>query len=180
MIELLRKKPLSKIQIKEIVQVADVSRPTFYNHFETKEDLLFSHMDDLFEKIHKVVFDGVNEKDTVDLRMLLISSYEQWLHHSESLKWVMQVENKDVLIELSRTHIEGLIQEYEKYVSSNQSSVRNREYAISFISGGTYMLLRDWLDRDMQESPEQMGQLTYRLLTQGLTQFQAEITHDDI
>ena len=56
LIHLLRQKLLAKIQIKEIVEEADVSRTTFYQHFETKEQLLMSLMDDLFEKIHSVVF----------------------------------------------------------------------------------------------------------------------------
>ncbi|MEM7348434.1 MAG: TetR/AcrR family transcriptional regulator, partial [Chloroflexota bacterium] len=56
LISLLRRKLLAKIQIKEIVEEADVSRTTFYQHFETKEELLFSLMDDVFEKIHRVIF----------------------------------------------------------------------------------------------------------------------------
>lgn len=169
MIALLREKPLAKIQIKEIVHRADVSRPTFYNHFDTKEDLLFSHVDDLFEEIQHVVFARVEAHKTVDLQTLLISSYRQWLHHSEALQWVMQVDNKDLLIALLRTHIENLVQEYEKYVPPVELSMIDREYLLSFISGGTYMLLKDWLNNGMQESAEIMGTLTCKLLPNEFT-----------
>ena len=92
LIQLLSQKPLAKIQIKEIVDVADVSRPTFYQHFETKEKLLFSLIDDLFERVGAAVFDNVSQREIADMYALLLATYEQWLLHSEELQWVFQNE----------------------------------------------------------------------------------------
>lgn len=180
LIQLLRQKPLAKIQIKEIVDVADVSRPTFYHHFETKEELLFSHVDDVFEKIRETVFGNIEDGDTVDLQQLLITSFEQWMLHSEALQWVLQVENKDLLIAALRTHIEMLRQEYERFVPPETLPPQFDEYAANFISGGLYMLIKSWLDNGLQESTETMGALAYLLISSELFQMRFGHLQDGI
>ncbi len=169
LISLLRRKPLAKIQIKEIVEEADVSRPTFYQHFETKEKLLFSLMDDLFENIHTVVFHERENQEGVDILQLLTSSYEQWLLHSEELKWVLQVENKDLLIEALNSHIKALRNEVGKHLSPPEIIQTFVDYETSFVSGGLYMLIRDWIKNGMRESAEKMGKITFLLLDNGLS-----------
>lgn len=182
LISLLRRKPLAKIQIKEIVEEADVSRPTFYQHFETKENLLFSLMDDLFERIHIAVFHNVEDGGSVDILQLLTSSYEQWLLHSEELKWVLQVENKDLLIETLRPHIQALRAEVDKHFTPPEIIQTYVNYETSFVCGGLYMLIRDWISNGMQESAETMGKITFLLVDNGFSPVRglslAEGAHD--
>ena len=174
LIQLLRKKPLSKIHIKEIVEVADVSRPTFYQHFDTKEKLLFSHFDDLIETIHEVVFAQAKEDETVDMLRLLTVSYEQWQLHNEELQWVLQVENKDLLIASLYTHFAALKSELDKHEPLHESSFVYEEYILGFVSGGAYMLLKMWLGNGMRESAAEMARLTSLLLHNGFSPSQPE------
>lgn len=173
LIHLLRRKLLAKIQIKEIVEEADVSRTTFYQHFETKEDLLFSLMDDLFEKIHQVVFPKRENGEVVDILQLLTSSYEQWLLYSEELKWVLQVENKDLLIEALRPNIEALRNEVDKHLPPLKVAQVYADYETSFVAGGMYMLIKDWIKNGMRESAETMGKVTFLLVNNGLSPLRA-------
>ena len=180
LIQLLRQKPFAKIQIKEIVDVADVSRPTFYHHFETKEELLFSHMDDLFEKIREAVFGDIEDGNTVDFPQLLITSFEQWQLHSEALQWVLQVENKDLLIAALHTHIEMLRQEFERVVPPATYLPEFEAYTSNFFAGGLYMLLKIWIDNGMQESAETMGNLTYLLMSNEIFRIRFDQLQDGI
>ncbi|MFK7801060.1 MAG: TetR/AcrR family transcriptional regulator, partial [Anaerolineae bacterium] len=173
LISLLRRKPLEKIQIKEIVEEADVSRPTFYQHFATKETLLFSLMDDLFQKIHHVVFHERKEGEVLDVLQLLTLSYEQWLLHSEKLKWVLQVENKDLLIEALSPHIKSLKSEVDKHFPPPKGAQLYADYETSFVSGGMYMLIKAWIKNGMRESAETMGKITFLLLNNGLSSFRS-------
>ena len=50
---LINEKPFNKIQITEITDRAEVSRPAFYLHFRSKEDLLISHLDIVFDEFHE-------------------------------------------------------------------------------------------------------------------------------
>lgn len=46
LLELVNQKPFEAISIREIADRADVGRSTFYSHFSTKEELLFSGFED--------------------------------------------------------------------------------------------------------------------------------------
>ena len=46
--ELMNEKPYEKIRVGEITKRAQVSRQTFYLHYESKDDLLVSLFDDVF------------------------------------------------------------------------------------------------------------------------------------
>ncbi|MEM7344029.1 MAG: TetR/AcrR family transcriptional regulator [Chloroflexota bacterium] len=170
LIQLLRQKPLAKIQIKEIVEVADVSRPTFYQHFETKEQLLFSHVDDVFEEIRQAVFVDREDGDMPDLRQLMITSFKQWQLHQEAMQWVLQVDNKDLLIAALHTHIEMLRQEFERVVPPTTDLPELEAYMSNFFAGGLYMLLKMWINNGMQESAETMGAFTFLLMSNEIVQ----------
>ncbi|MEM6526795.1 MAG: TetR/AcrR family transcriptional regulator, partial [Chloroflexota bacterium] len=174
LIRLLRRKRLAKIQIKEIVEEADVARTTFYQHFETKEQLLFSLIDDLFEKIYTVVFQGRDNTEELDILQLLTSSYEQWRLYGEELRWVLQVENKDLLIAALRVHIDALKREADKRMMPDPAFRVYNDYESSFVAGGLYMLIKDWVNNDMQESPETMGKITLTLLGNGFNPFHVQ------
>ncbi|MEM7133632.1 MAG: TetR/AcrR family transcriptional regulator [Chloroflexota bacterium] len=178
LIQLLRQKPLAKIQIKEIVDVADVSRPTFYHHFESKEELLFSHMDDVFEKIREAVFGDIEDGDTIDFSQLLITSFEQWRLHSEALQWVLQVDNKDLMIAALRTHIESLRHEYERFVPPATLPPQFAAYAANFFAGGLYMLINSWIENGLQESAETMGAFANLLISGEFFQMRYNDLHD--
>ncbi|MEM9775936.1 MAG: TetR/AcrR family transcriptional regulator [Chloroflexota bacterium] len=174
LINLLRRKLLAKIQIKEIVEEADVSRTTFYQHFETKEELLFSLMDDVFEKIHIEVFHEREIEGGFDVVQFLAASFRQWRLHGEELRWVLQVENKDLFITALRKHVEALKQEAVKHLKPNPAFQPYDEYEFSFVSGGLYMLLKNWINNGMQESDEEMGKIAFVLLGNGFNPFHVQ------
>lgn len=178
LIALLKQKPLAKISIKAIVEEADLSRPTFYLHFETKEALLFSHVDDLLEKITEAVFADVPNIGPAIMRQLLILSFQQWQLHHEELQWVMQVPNKDMLIAALRDHIVALRQEINKTSKGPAIVDEYSDYVIGWISGGIYMVLKTWLESGMRESAETMATLTFELLHNGLSVAHIETAHE--
>ncbi|MEM9775703.1 MAG: TetR/AcrR family transcriptional regulator [Chloroflexota bacterium] len=180
LIRLIRRKPLAKIQIKEIVEEADVSRSTFYKHFETKEQVLFSLIEDLFEKVRITVFDEREDGEEFNIMQLLTLSYEQWLLYSEELKWVLQVENKDLLISALRSHIEMLKNEVDKNFPPNPTLKAYEDHVISFVSGGVYMLVKNWISTGMKESAETMGKITFLLIDNGFAPMRMMAADEDM
>ncbi len=164
LLTLLKQKPLAKIQIKELTALADVSRQVFYLHFESKEDLLFSYMDDVFAQIHKTLFENVTNVNHLKREMPLVLIFQQWANHAEALNWVMQVENKDLLIERLREHTNFLMEEIADHPGSDVRRSRIHDHVADFLVGGAYMLLKRWLGEGMQQTPEEMGMLTYQLM----------------
>ncbi|MEM9954454.1 MAG: TetR/AcrR family transcriptional regulator [Chloroflexota bacterium] len=180
LIELLKEKPLAKIQIKEIAEVANVSRPAFYKHFETKERLLFSLVDDVFNQIHETVFDNVTGNDPVEMHQILTKFYQQWQLHREEVQWVMQVENKDLLISSLRTNVTSIKQRFDEHFPPLDLAQDFEDYLLDFAAGGAYMLLKRWIESDFRETPETMATLSFLLLYNGFSPARAQGLFDDI
>ena len=164
LLALLQEKPLAKIQIKEITTRANVSRQVFYLHFDAKEELLFSYIDDLFAQIHAAVFEDATNATNLQREMPIILSYQQWANHADAMCWVMQVENKDLLIERLRAHLAFLMGELAAHPQTDARKSPLHKHVVDFVTGGTYMLLKRWMAEGMIQSPEEMGNLTYQLI----------------
>jgi len=168
LIELLRKKPLAKIQVGEIVDLADVSRPTFYYHFETKEQLLFSYTDGIIDEVFEAVFSRTEAGDTLDLYQFLVAFFEQLLRHKEVIKWVLQIDNTDYLYSHILTHLTKMIRENEKAFPRANHLPQDDKFALNYLAGGMFMLVKTWLDNDTQQSPRELAELTHMLMVNGV------------
>ena len=165
LLALLQKRRLESIQIKEITDLADVSRPAFYLHFASKEELLLSHIDDLFAQLHKAVFDDLAQRQPVTLETLVTTSFQLWGKEAKAWQVAMQIENKDLLLTRLRRHMAALMDEFAAYPGSNitQHPIMH-DYIVDFMTGGGYMILRRWAEERMKTPAEQIGQLAYRLV----------------
>lgn len=167
LLELLHEKRLSKIHITEIAERADISRPTFYLHFESKEDLLFSYLDDLFDEIQEAMVNHVDKSNQLDVKSMTLASFELWAEHAETWQWVMQAENKERVIERLRAHVAFIMRESRQYRTDSITEIHDDfiyECSIDFLTGGVYMLLRRWIGSGMAHSAEEMGLMAYRLM----------------
>lgn len=167
LLELLQKRRLDSIQIKEITDLADVSRPAFYLHFASKEELLLSHIDDLFAQLHKAVFADLAKSQPVTLETLVMTSFQLWGNEAKAWQVALQIENKDLLLIRLRRHMATLMDEFAAYPGSNitQHPIMH-DYIVDFITGGVYMLLRRWAEEGMKTPAEQIGRLAYQLVAQ--------------
>lgn len=172
LLELLQKRRLESIQIKEITELADVSRPTFYLHFASKEEVLLSHIDDLFAQLHHEVFVEAAKSQQITLEMLVVASFKLWGKEAKAWQVAFQIENKDLVLARLRQHMAALMNEYANYPHSRVVKHPMDDYVVDFVTGGVYMLLRRWMEEKMKTPAERMGQLAYQLTfhTVALTQ----------
>lgn len=164
LLELLQKRKLSDIQIKEIAERADVSRPAFYLHFDSKEALLFSYIDDLFDELHKTVFEEMAKMQNITVKMLVMTSFKLCKDRSQAWQLAMQMENKDLLIARWRQHIANLMRTFAKQPNTQIVEHVLEEYVVDFVTGGVYMLLQRWMKEGLKTPVEQIGQLAYELV----------------
>ena len=164
LLELLRSKPYSKITITEINREAELSRRTFYEHFETKDDLLISLLDNVLEPIFSALtqdtlafFQG---KDDASAIVLL---FNQWKENYKVLSLVRNT-NCDLLM-LSRftdwfrkIYQEAVVPEFKT------EDELIAEYTLNLIAGAYFRVITSWMDSGMIHSPEFMGNYLYSLL----------------
>jgi AcrR family transcriptional regulator len=165
LLELLADEPLAKVTVSQIAARADVSRQAFYLHFRSKEELLLSHLDDVFGQIRAAVLPAPNGRRAVGLQELLATSYAEWARHATSLRLALQIEDKDHLIERMRTHTADLMDAFAQHGREDIIQHPMHDYVVDFVTGGMYMLLRSWTRDGLVTPPAQMAELTYNLLS---------------
>lgn len=165
LLALLREKPYQKISVTEIARRADLARPTFYAHFETKDDLLMSYVDDVFEQFFRELHKGPRQRSASDetaAMQLNIRLFEVWRENAEALRLIRAADMDNlILARLKAYHRRA----YDDIIALNMAQLTPTlaDYFIDFIAGTTFMLLKRWMDEKMRHSPEVMGKLLYNL-----------------
>src|SRR5207244_10776958 len=75
LIGLMKEKSFEDIQITELTARAQVSRPAFYLHFRSKEELLLSHVDVIFDEFHAEISREI-ALGNIDLKRFSIMLFE--------------------------------------------------------------------------------------------------------
>ena len=162
LIGLMKEKPFQDIQITELAARAQVSRPAFYLHFRSKEELLLSHVDVIFDEFHADVSREI-ERGNIDRKRFNIMLFQYWERYAETLRLVIQAENPDILLERLQEYVGVVIRELAAKTREPAIDPRLQEFIVGFVAGGAYMLLTQWISNKMPFSAEQVGLLFYDL-----------------
>jgi AcrR family transcriptional regulator len=162
LIGLMKEKSFEDIQITELTERAQVSRPAFYLHFRSKEELLLSHVDVIFDEFHAEVSREI-ERGNIDRKWFSIMLFQYWERYAETLRLVIQAENPDILLERLQEYVGVVIKELDAKTRKPAIDPRLQELIVGFVAGGAYMLLTQWIINKTPFSAEQMGLLFYDL-----------------
>ena len=164
--ELVKKKPIEKITIKEITDGAGVIRVTFYNHFQDKYELL--------EWI-------VREETVSPVRMLLKNDMEQQalifmfnsvLHNRDFYAHAVRLEGQNSFEQILRTCFCEMVTEY---LQENLSGERCRYEWLTpgrigeFYGQALAYIVMTWIRSGMQETPEHMAEMYTYITSHSLT-----------
>ena len=161
LLSLMREKPFRDIQVTEIVDRAEVSRAAFYLHFRSKEELLFSHVDTVFDEFHAEL-SGEVAAGRVDLRGFTTLLFHYWQRYAPTLRLVIEADMQQVLLERLRGHVETAMATVDAGTGAAADPVTH-SYVIDFVAGGCYLLLTRWITSGMTTPAEEMGLLLYEL-----------------
>ena len=162
LIGLMKEKPFEDIQITELTVRAQVSRPAFYLHFRSKEDLLLSHVDVIFDEFHAEISREI-ARGNIDRKRFSLMLFQYWEQYAETLRMVIQAENPDILLERLKEYVGVLMKEIATKERKPAIDPRLQELIVGYVAGGAYMLLTQWINNKMPFSAEQMGLLFYDL-----------------
>jgi len=144
-IALILEKGYEAVTVQEIIDRANVGRSTFYAHFESKEQLLFSLLETMNEK----------SKDGIDFEML----FNHCADNFQIAKAMLGKKGGDLIIGHIRDVMSLKIAKDLKRDSSKSKSEQLKIYFTSeALSAALVSYLTNWLDADMPYSPEEMSE----------------------
>lgn len=95
LLELLDEKPLDKITVTDITKRADVSRGTFYLHFESVADVISRLQDDYLAQMN-AYFDSLNTALTPDNVMYVTSECLKQIYHQNQARYLTLIFHRQV------------------------------------------------------------------------------------
>ena len=157
--ELLIVKPFEKISVTDISKQAGFARHTFYNHYDTKEELLYSAVDTILDKFFSSIgpWDKVSN-DPEGYKKTGYRFFEIWKEYADVVKILNAVDIDCLLITRLKAHFLEWYYEYYAPRELSGASYELSKYIINFHTYSFVGILRQWFQDDMCHPPEVMGQ----------------------
>jgi len=162
LLSLMKEKPFREIQITEIADRAEVSRPAFYLHYRSKEELLFSQIDAAFEEFH-TEFSKEVAAGNINLKMFCVLLFQYWEKYADILQLVIEADLPQVLMERLRGYFAIIVSELGENQEKSPPDSQRQEFVVDYVAGGTYLLLTKWISNGRPASAEQMGHILFDL-----------------
>ncbi|HHW48765.1 MAG TPA: TetR/AcrR family transcriptional regulator [Clostridiaceae bacterium] len=164
-IDLLEKKDISQITIKEICEKADINRTTFYAHYTDQYDLLRKIENEFLDNVRACLAELDQENNNVDPVVLAEKIFEYIKENAKLCKLLLSERGglnfqKQVMVMVYDPIINEL-------TSNNKVSMEDAEYVYSFAVTGCVGIVQKWLNEDMKKSARYMAEMAIKL-TMGL------------
>lgn len=165
LIALLANKDFTQITVGEIIAEADISRATFYAHFETKDYLLKELCDDLFCHIfdaadpnapeHRHLFQ-CDAPDSVFLHL-----FRHLMRNDHHILDLLSSRNSDLFLQYFREQLRSMVAAQLPLFQARKSERLPDSFWIDHIASVFVETLRWWIDNGMHESPETIAEYFY-------------------
>lgn len=166
LIQLLQIKSIDKITIKEICELADINRSTFYSHYTDQHDLINQVQQELLKDINEYL-DNYNFKgpETESFQMI-VSILEYIVANAELCKVLLgKNRNRELQKEIMMLVQEQALREVSYENNMDEETI---EYYTLFAVNGTIGIIQKWLQDNMKKSAREMAEMITKLIFRGV------------
>lgn len=172
LMSLIVEKGYDSVTVQDIIDRANLGRSTFYAHYQDKEDLLLSGID---EVVHSLIWGNevmLNDEQGKRAMHRILSTEPIFRHAQEEYqlhKAIFGGRGLDVMIKEIQNHLCSHIEErINKLLPDGQSPPVELSVISNYLAGALLTLLVWWLENDMQYPPERMDALYQELSMPGV------------
>ena len=163
LLRLLETKPLDKISVTELCKESGINRATFYNHYNSPQELLT----DLEKRMTRELKATIGTPTTADEIILHTEKVCTYFH-----------ENARTILTLHRAHSDDDLKDALYALNQNFQLYRlKRNYTGSmdphslhlvsvFFYLGCYYIMLEWLERELPLTPKEVADLMIRLASE--------------
>lgn len=165
---LMQQKQVKDISVRELTDLADVNRGTFYLHYKDVFDLLEQSEDDILEELHETIAQYDEEAMKQNPTLMFEGIYNLCRENADFVN-ILIGENGDIKFLRKLEHLvrERCLNEWS-FIMKNQSPDQFDIY-YAFIAGGCISLLQYWFRSGMRETPQELATITGKILHSGLS-----------
>jgi len=158
---LLSQKPVNTITVREISDLVDINRGTFYLHYRDIFDMMEQIENEMIEELNR----ALEMKLEKDKPLPLLDVIFGYIAENADISLALFGPNGDSSF---GNRIHNLIHDkwLNDWIASNQN-VKNFDYYVDFTLSGCLGILRTWLKNGMKETPKEMAALAERAIQNG-------------
>ncbi|MBR4889318.1 MAG: TetR/AcrR family transcriptional regulator [Clostridia bacterium] len=165
--QLILEKSIKDITVRELTELVDINRGTFYIHYRDIYDMVAQLEDEILNELSTILTSHTAREGTdiiQEARALLVELYT-YVADNRDLCMALLGQNGDIafLRSLEKMVHDGCLKALLD--SFPQAHVQQLEYLYEFASAGSAATMRTWLSEGMKESPEDMAALTQQLIS---------------
>lgn len=153
---LMKTKPYPNITVKDICQKADLSRQTFYNFFETKDDIILF----CIKRCYLEMMDGLKSKSSLSLSDIT-EELAKTFHKNQKMMQLIISQNLEPLLEYE---LASIIQIFAEQVNPEASN-HPYKYGTAFLTGAIAYTVIYWFKDPQPISSDQLAELLTNILS---------------
>lgn len=151
--QLMSEKKINKITVKELTELVDINRATFYLYYKDIFDMMEQIENEMFEyfteALKKYTNDGINKVNTVALVNYL---FEYIREYADMCKILLGPDGDYSFVEKLKMAIKSTLPPID-----NENENKKQEYLMPFIVSGCIGTIQQWLGNGMKPKAEEMA-----------------------
>jgi AcrR family transcriptional regulator len=164
--QLLQEKQINEITVKELTDLADMNRGTFYLYYKDMFDMLEKIEDGMFEALDAIV--SLHEHDDVSqqTKPILLDLF-RFIEDNQEMCRVLLSPHGDMnfLHRLNEVVREKCLKAWPDI--RKEKGEADFDYHYSFVVFGCAGIIRAWVNRNCPESAEKMAEMAYGMIHRG-------------
>ena len=165
--ELMQRKQVQEITVRELTELADMNRGTFYLYYKDIYDMLESIEDNMFNALNEILERHEQENVVQQAGTILMDLLEFIRENQEMVRLLLSPHgDMNFLHRLNDVLREKSLRAFRKVEPDAGEDLFDYQY--SFIVFGTAGLIRAWVNRGCQEPAEQMARMAEEMIRNGI------------
>ena len=164
--QLLQEKQINEITVKELTDLADMNRGTFYLYYKDMFDMLEKIEDGMFEALDAII--SLHEHDDVSqqTKPILLDLFD-FIEENQEMCRVLLSPHGDMnfLHRLNEVVREKCLKAWPDIRKEKVEA--DFDYHYSFVVFGCAGIIRAWVNRNCPESAEKMAEMAYGMILRG-------------
>ena len=163
--QLLQEKQINEITVKELTDLADMNRGTFYLYYRDIFDMLEKIEDGLFEALDEIVSLHEHDDMSQQTKPILLDLF-RFIEENQEICRVLLSPHGDMsfLHRLNQVVREKCLQMWPNEEEKKEIAF---EYHYSFVVYGCVGVFRAWLNSSCQEPAEKMAEMADAMIRRG-------------
>lgn len=162
LIRLMREKDIKDISVRELSDLADINRGTFYLHYSDVYDMLAQLEDDLFQEFHSILDRTLNPESGVLSHGTTIREIFSFLERHRELAQVMMGGHGDLAFV---NRMKNLVKSRIYCILYSKQAADSYPYIESFMVSGYIGVIEAWLNSPAPPTPEEMESICSRMVS---------------